>query len=112
MHLSASLNQRYASEVSAQADCYSEGWIHPHLIQSIANTALTNVYLMPTWMHVGTLTHHRAPLKEGDEIEIRTLPVEKWRKKGHEFIKVWVTLWCQDELVVDMLHTAIFKVAS
>ena len=87
-------------------------YAHPHLLLSLANTALTAEYLMPTWIHVGSETRHRAALKVGDTISIRCVTLDKWQKKGHEFIRLWVTYWRDEELTTDILHTAIFKVAT
>ena len=38
--------------------------------------------------------------------------LEKWQKKGHEFIRLYVSYWRDGELTTDIMHTAIFKVAS
>jgi len=103
--------QRTASEVGDELSLYKD-YAHPHLLLSLANTALMNEYVMPTWLHVGSETRHRAALRVGDEITVRSVVLDKWRKKGHEFIQVWVTYWRDEQLTTDILHTAIFKVAS
>ncbi len=105
------LNQRYTSEVADPLPFY-DTYAHPHLLLSLANTALTKEYVMPTWIHVGSETRHRAALKVGDTVTLRTVPLEKWQKKGHEFISLYVSLWRGDELTTDTRHTAIFKVAA
>ena len=110
--LSDAQNTRYTEQVNDPLPIYRDGVVHPHLLLSLANTALTNEYVMPTWIHVGSETRHRQLLKVGDTITIRSVPLEKWQKKGHEFIRLWVTYWRGDELTTDILHTAIFKVAS
>ena len=109
--ISAEENARYTMEAIDASPLYQE-WAHPHLLLSLANTSLTREYVMPTWIHVGSETTHRAPLAVGDTIDIKTAVVDKWQKKGHEFIRTWVTYWREDELTTDILHTAIFKVAA
>lgn len=104
-------NARYTSEVADNNPLYAE-YVHPHLLCSLANTTLTTEYVMPTWIHVGSETRRRAVLKVGDTITVRAVTLDKWQKKGHEFIRLWVTYWRGDELTTDILHTAIFKVAS
>lgn len=111
-HLSAEENQRYTREVADDLVCYGQGYVHPHLILSLANTALMNEYIMPTWIHAGSHIVHRQPLRENDTITIRSVTTEKWQKKGHEFIKLWVTYWRDGELTTEIDHTAIFKVAT
>lgn len=109
--LTAQENHKYTSEVADSLALYGE-YVHPHQLLSLANTALMNEYVMPTWLHVGSETRHRAALKVGDTISVRSVPVEKWTKKGHEFIRLWVTFWRDEELTTDIFHTAIFKVAA
>ncbi len=104
------INQRYVSEVADPLPVYGSA-AHPHFLLSLANTALTREYIMPTWIHVGSETRHRAVVRVGDTVTLRAAVLEKWQKKGHEFIKLYVTLWRGDELVTDIVHTAIFKVA-
>ena len=104
------INQRYVSEVADPLPIY-ETAAHPHFLLSLANTALTREYIMPTWIHVGSETRHRAVLKVGDTVTLRAAVLEKWQKKGHEFVKLYVTLWRGNELTTDIVHTAIFKVA-
>ena len=106
------INAKYTDEVADVLPLYQQGYAHPHFLQSIANTALTNEYTMPTWMHVGTETRHRAAVRVGDTLTVKSATLERWERKGHEFIKAYVSLWRGDELTTDMLHTAIFKVAD
>ena len=108
--ITAAENQRYAQEVSDHHPRYAD-FAHPHLLLSLANTALMEEYTMPTWIHVGSETRRRAALRVGDKITVRAVTLDKWRKKGHEFIRIWVTYWRGEELTTDILHTAIFKVA-
>ncbi len=110
--LSTEENARYTREVADTLDIYQAGYVHPHLLLSLANTALMNEYVMPTWIHASSnIVHHHA-LKTDDTITIRSVTTDKWQKKGHEFIKLWVTYWRGDELTTEIDHTAIFKVAT
>ena len=104
-------NRTYTEQVADTLPVFNE-FAHPHLLLSLANTALMNEYVMPTWIHVGSETRHRAALRVGDSISVRPVTLEKWQKKGHEFIRIWVSFWRGDELTTDILHTAIFKVAA
>ena len=103
-------NARYTEQAKDASEIYREA-IHPHYLLALANTSLVNEYVMPTWIHVGSETIHRKILNVGDTITIRAVTLEKWRKKGHEFVRIWVTFWRNGELTTDITHTAIFTVA-
>lgn len=110
--LAAEANAKYTREVDDQAALYQNGVAHPHLLLSLANTALTNEYFMPTWIHAGSDTTHRQLLRVDDTITVRCVPVEKWRNKGHEFIRVYITYTRDNEITTEIMHTAIFKLAD
>ena len=110
--VTADINQTYTSQVADPLDIYNQGFVHPHFLLSSANTALVNEYVMPTWIHVGSETRHRKAVMVGDTLTVKSVPLEKWQKKGHEFIRLYVSYWRDDELTTDIMHTAIFKVAS
>jgi hypothetical protein len=109
--LSAEENSNYTLQAKDEIECYSDV-VHPHYLLSLANTALMQEYVMPAWIHVGSESRHRALLNTGDTITVRPVTLAKWQKKGHEFIRLYVTFWRDDELTTDILHTAIFKVAE
>jgi len=111
-HLGSEENTRYTREVADTLDVYQAGYVHPHLLLSLANTALMNEYVMPTWIHASSNIIHHHALRIGETITIRSVTTNKWQKKGHEFIKLWVTYWRGDELTTEIDHTAIFKVAT
>lgn len=110
--LTAEQNRKYIEQVAESLPIYDNGLIHPHYVLSLANEALMKEYIMPTWIHVGSETRRRQLLREGDTIVMRSVPLEKWQKKGHEFIRLYVTFWRDGELAADIHHTAIFKVAA
>ncbi len=108
--VSADENYRFAQEVSDNLTLYAD-YAHPHLLCALANTCLTNEYIMPTWIHVGTELRHHQAVRVGDTLTIRAVPFHKWKKKGHEFTNLYVGFWRGEELTTDLIHTAIYKVA-
>ena len=54
----------------------------------------------------------RKLLRVGDDITIRAVPQEKWRKKGHEFIRLYLAFERANELTTEIFHTAIYRVAG
>jgi len=48
----------------------------------------------------------------GDTLTVNAVPLEKWERKGHEFIKLYLAYHREDVLTTEIFHTAIYKVAS
>jgi hypothetical protein len=40
------------------------------------------------------------------------VPAEKWEKKGHQFVKLYIAYLVRGEVATEILHTAIFRVAE
>jgi hypothetical protein len=104
-------NRRYTDELSDDLPVYRAGVVHPHLIQHYCNLMLVRRFVMPAWIHVGTEMTFRRILKVGDAVEIRAIPIEKWERKGHEFIKLYLAFLVDGSPAVEAYHTAIYKVA-
>ncbi len=105
-------NRRYADELSDDLPVYRGGVVHPHLIQHWCNQMLVRRFILPAWIHVGTEMTFRRILKVGDAVEIRAIPIEKWERKGHEFIKIYLAFLVDGVPAVEAYHTAIYKVAA
>lgn len=110
--LTAEENAQFVSEAADDLGIYKRGFVHPHWSLSLANSVLVRQYIMPAWMHVGSEIRHRASLHTGDNITIRCATLDKWEKKGHQFIRVYVAYWRGETLTTDILHTAIFSIAA
>jgi hypothetical protein len=54
----------------------------------------------------------RRILRIGDDIEIRTLPVEKWERKGHQFVRLYIAYVVDGAPATESFHTAIFRIAE
>jgi acyl dehydratase len=96
------------------ASCYqgAKGYIHPYFLLDACNQALMKMFILPAWIHVGSKIILRAPLTVGQEIEVRTTPIDKWERKGHQFIKLYIALLTAGSVTAEVEHTAIFKIAS
>ena len=102
----------YATQVDDDLPIWRGNLLHPHAILSTANRALSNRFRLPAWLHVGSRILFREPIHIGDEIEVRAVPVEKWRRKGHEFIELYVAYVTDGGVKTEIRHTAIFKIAA
>lgn len=104
-------NRTYCEQIDETLSVYRYA-AHPHWLLGIANRALTREYVMPAWIHVGSEIRLRELVRVGDTLSIRAVPLEKWERKGHEFIKLYVAYHRDDVLTTEIFHTAIFKVAE
>lgn len=104
-------NATYAEQITDPLPIYRH-IAHPHWQLSIANQALTREYLMPAWIHVGSEVRFRELVRVGDTLRVKAVPLEKWQRKGHEFVKLYLAYMRDDVLTTEIFHTAIFKVAE
>ena len=111
LELTAAENRRFREQVADDLDLYA-AHVHPHAILSIANQALTREFVMPAWIHAASEVRHRQALRVGDRVAVRAVPLEKWRKKGHEFVRLYIEVHRDAALTTEIFHTAIFKVAA
>jgi len=105
-------NCEYAARLDDDTEIFQQGVLHPHAILSQANQVLVRCYVMPAWIHTGSEIRFRKLLRVGDEIEVRSVPIEKWERKGHQFIKLYIAYWVRGEVATEIYHTAIFRVAE
>jgi len=110
--LSPSENLRYVNQVSDTLDIYSQGYLHPHLILSQANTVLTRKFIMPAWIHVGSCIRVYEAIKQNDTVMVCAKPNKKWQTKGHDFVLLDLAYIVNGKTLVEIEHTAIFKIAE
>ena len=103
-------NREYAARVDDDTELFRTGVLHPHAILSQANQVLVRRFVMPAWIHTGSEVRFRRLLRAGDAIEVRAVPLEKWERKGHQFIKLYVAYVVSGEVATEIWHTAIFRV--
>jgi hypothetical protein len=84
--------------------------LHPGFILQTANRAFSNHFQVKPWIHVSSRIVTRGVLRVGQSIEVRAHPLERWEKKGHQFVKLYVAMIAAGEPLVEIWHTAIFTV--
>ncbi|HEX7038080.1 MAG TPA: MaoC family dehydratase [Pseudomonadales bacterium] len=104
-------NRTFAEQVGDDLPLYRTA-AHPHWLLGIANRALVREYVMPAWIHVGSEIRFHALVKVADTLEVQAVPLEKWERKGHQFVKLYVRYRRDGEITTEIFHTAIFKVAE
>lgn len=89
--------------------------LHPGAILQAANRVFSSHFVLKPWIHVSSRIVTRGVLRVGQSIEVRAQPIERWEKKGHQFVKLYVAMTVAGEAVqfnpaVEVWHTAIFTV--
>lgn len=103
-------NADAAAQVDDDLPCYRAGLLHPHAILGAANRAFTRRYVLPAWIHVGSVIRFHRPVFVGDEIRVHTVPARKWRKKNYEFVDLDIAFWVTGGVATEIKHTSIFHV--
>ena len=91
---------------------YREGnapLLHPGFILRQANHVLRTRFILPAWIHAASRITFFEALRVGPAYEVRAIPEEKWNRKGHEFVRLYVAVRCGQLTVAEVSHTAIFR---
>ena len=104
-------NQVYAQQISDELPIYQHV-AHPHWLLSVANQTLTREYVMPAWIHVGSEIRFRELVRVGDTLAVNAVPLRKWERKGHQFVRLYITYTRLEVLTTEIFHTAIFRIAD
>ncbi|MCE9641241.1 MAG: hypothetical protein K8S22_14050 [Betaproteobacteria bacterium] len=105
-------NLAWCTDVRDDLPLYREGAtppLHPGFILRQANLVLRNRFTLPAWIHTASRINFNSAAHAGDALEIRAIPEEKWRHKGHEFVRLYVAILREGCVVTEILHTAIFR---
>ena len=83
--------------------------LHPGFILRQANFVLRRRFTLPAWIHTGSRIVFHDVLRVGPAYEVRAIPEEKWERKGHQFVRLYVAVRAEAKTVAEILHTAIFN---
>jgi len=105
-------NLAWCEDVRDDLPLYRDGdapFLHPGLVLRQANFVLRNRFLLPAWIHTASrITFHEA-LRAGRPYEVKAIPEEKWMRKGHEFVRLYVAIRAGDRVMAEVIHTAIYR---
>lgn len=90
----------------------TEGFIHPYYLLDACNKALMRMFILPAWIHTGSKLQIRRPIHVGQDIAVHAIPVDKWERKGHQFIRLSILMIVDQSIAVEIEHTAIFRIAD
>lgn len=89
-----------------------EGYLHPYYLLDACNRALMRMFVLPAWIHTNSRMVVREGLHAGQSILVRATPVQKWERKGHQFLTLHVAMLVDDRIASETEHTAIFRLAG
>lgn len=83
--------------------------LHPGFVLRQANYALRNRFVLPAWIHTASRIRFFEAMRAGPAYEVRAIPEEKWRHRGHEFVRLFVAIRRERCTAAEIFHTAIFR---
>ena len=87
----------------------TRGFVHPGILLRQCNRIFSEHFILGPWIHVASdITTYR-PCQVGEALEIRGVPVQKFEKKGHEFVVLDILIRAAGEAVQRVKHTCIFR---
>ncbi len=104
----------YVDAIGEPSSVYREqGWVHPGMLLSAANTVLSASVVMPAWVHVESAIEHRRAVRVGEQVEVRARVVDAFERKGHHFAGLDVAWLGEDGAPVAAgRHVAIWQMAE
>jgi hypothetical protein len=105
-------NLQWCEDVRDDLPIYRQGHaplLHPGLILRQANMVLRNRFTLPAWIHTASQIVFRHALRAGHPYAVRAIPEEKWNRKGHELVRLYVAIISSNHVMAEVLHTAIFR---
>ena len=104
-------NREYCQAHGDQLAIYygEPGYVHPGLLLRQCNRIFSEHFVLGPWIHVASdITTYR-PCRVGDALEVRGVPVDKFAKKGHEFVVLDVCILAGGVVAQQVKHTCIFR---
>lgn len=83
--------------------------LHPGFVLRQANMVLRSRFNLPAWIHTGSRLVFHELLRVGPSYQVRAIPEEKWERKGHRFVRLYVAIRRGHATVAEVVHTAIFQ---
>jgi acyl dehydratase len=83
---------------------------HPFSLLRASNQILMSNFQLGPWIHAASEVMNRGAVRNGDRVSVRGRIVERFERKGHEFVELDVlVVEGQDRIVQRVQHTAIYR---
>ena len=102
--------QPYLDELSEVHPAFrDEGLAHPGWLLRFANWALSGTVRLGPWIHVSSDASFLAPVRDGDELEVRAVVTDRVERKGHELVDLRALYLVAGAPVALVDHRAIWQ---
>lgn len=106
----ASKAHTYLDEVSETHPAFRrDGLAHPGWMLRFANWALSGTVRLGPWIHVSSDLSLLAPVRDGDQLEVRAVVTDRFERKGHEFVDLRALFKVAGDPVALVDHRAIWQ---
>ncbi len=105
-------NDNWCAQLHDEMPLYRTGAappLHPTLTLRHVQMNSTHQFIGDSAVHGQTRALIRRLLRVGQQIEVRTTPVEKYEKKGNHWVKLYSVVWADGEVALEQFHKQIFK---
>ena len=113
--LNMSQHLSYCDKTDEQLEIFRQGDtppIHPGLVMAHGSFAVQNQFQMPFWIHTGSTILTRRMIRVGDAVELRCVPIEKWKRRENEWVKFYQVYIVNGEPAVEVWKSSIIKFVS
>jgi acyl dehydratase len=103
---------RFAAEVGDELAIYrgDDGVVHPAALLGLANEVLAKNVKLGPWIHAESDVTHFSPARLGDSLAVRARVLDRFERKGHDFVVLDVLVIAGANRVVQRVqHTAIYR---
>ena len=84
---------------------------HPGLVMAQGSRVVAHQFVMPFWIHASSTLDHRRVIRVGDAIELRCVPIEKWRRGESEWVRFYQLYLAGGAPAIEVWKTSVIKVA-
>jgi acyl dehydratase len=105
----------YCRATADEAALYLEGrrpLAHPGLVMAQGSRVVANQFVMPFWIHAASVLRHRRAIRVGDEVDLRCVPIEKWKRAENDWVRFYQVYLVEGEAAVEVWKTSVIKVAQ
>jgi acyl dehydratase len=105
----------YCRATADEADCYLAGvrpLAHPGIVMAQGSRVVANQFVMPFWIHAASVIRHRRTIHVGDEVELRCVPIEKWKRGESDWVRFYQVYRVDGVPAVEVWKTSVIKVAQ
>jgi hypothetical protein len=104
----ATAHRAYLADVREALTLYADdGIAHPGWVLRFANQALSRNVVLGPWIHVSSEIALLGVVRDGEQVETRSVVLDEFERKGHRFVTLDVAITADGRPVQRVTHTAI-----